>query len=165
MKQVYSKSWKASKSPAKQRKYVFNAPLHLRGKFISSMLSKDLKTKYSKNSLRVRKGDKVKVLRGQFKGKEGKIESVDLQRGRVYMEKVETVKKDGTKTQYPLHPSNLMITELELSDKKRINMPKAAKSAQQKKDAEKESAKPKESIAEKEAKDIETKEEETSANK
>ncbi|MEK6835561.1 MAG: 60S ribosomal protein L26, partial [Nanoarchaeota archaeon] len=29
------------------------------------------------------------------------------------------VKLDGSKVYYPLHPSNLMITELNLNDKKR----------------------------------------------
>lgn len=120
MGNVFSKSWKKSTKPEKQRKYLYNAPYHLRGKFMSSPLSGDMKKKLGRSKVRVRSGDKVKILRGQFKGKEEKVESVDLGNYRVYIEKVEQVKKDGTKTYYPIHPSNLMITEANTEDKKRF---------------------------------------------
>ena len=62
-----------SKQPRKQRKALYNAPLHLRNRLMSAMLSKELKEKYNKNSLPVRKGDVVKILRGNFKGIEGEV--------------------------------------------------------------------------------------------
>jgi len=119
MDKAYSGSWKSSKLPRKQRKYKYNAPLHIRSKFMTSPLSKDLRTKHKKRSMRVRVGDKVKIMRGQFKGKEGKIDSVDLQNIKVNVEKIEVVKKDGSKAFYPIQPSNIMITEL-TDDKKRL---------------------------------------------
>jgi large subunit ribosomal protein L24 len=121
MKTDFSKNWLKSKNPDKQRKYVYNAPLHIRGNIMSSMLSKELKKKYQLNSLRIRKGDKVKIMRGQFKGKEGKVEKVDIKKYKVVIDKCEIIKKDGTKTFYPIHFSNLMIIELNLVDKKRIS--------------------------------------------
>ncbi|MFW6449424.1 MAG: 50S ribosomal protein L24 [Nanoarchaeota archaeon] len=120
MESVFSKSWKKSGKAEKQRKYVYNAPYHIRGKLMQSPLSKELRKKYNKRSVRVKTGDKVKILRGQFKGKEGKIESVDLGKYRVYVEKIELIKKDGTKTPYPIHPSNVMLTDLDQDDKKRF---------------------------------------------
>ena len=60
----FSKSWIKSKKPAKQRKFVFNAPLHIKTKFVVSHLSKDLRKKYNHRGLRVRVGDKVVVTRG-----------------------------------------------------------------------------------------------------
>ena len=119
MKAMFSLSWKASKQPRKQRKYAYNAPLHIKRKMLAANLSELLKDKYKKRNIPVRKGDKVKVMRGQFRGKEGKINRVFLKKTKVYIEGIEIIKKDGTKTPYPIHPSNLMITELNLDDKYR----------------------------------------------
>ncbi len=83
-------------------------------------LSKDLMKKYNRRSIKVRKGDKVTILRGQFKKKTGRIERVDLKKTKVYITGIEMIKKDGTKVFYPIHPSNLVITELNLDDKKRM---------------------------------------------
>ena len=115
----WSKSWKSSKNPKKQRKYVFNAPLHIKHKFLAANLSDELRKKYNKRNIPVRKGDKVKILRGQFKSIIGKIEKVLLKKTKVYIENAQLQKKDGSKAYYPIHPSNLMITELNLEDKER----------------------------------------------
>jgi len=119
MKKKFSLKWKASKKPSKQRKYVANAPKHTKNKMLSSHLSKELKEKYGKRSMTLRKGDKVKVLRTQFKKKTGKVESVDTKKSRAYITGIEVVKKDGSKALYPIHASNLIIEELNLEDKKR----------------------------------------------
>ncbi|MBI2499265.1 50S ribosomal protein L24 [Candidatus Woesearchaeota archaeon] len=116
----FSKNWKSSKKPKKQRKYLANAPLHIRRKFLSAHLSKELRTKYKKRSFPVRKEDKVTVLRGQFKKTKGKIVSVNLKKSRVHIDSVQLIKKDGSKVFYPIHPSNLMITDLNLEDNERI---------------------------------------------
>ena len=119
MKTAFSAKWKKSIQPRKQRKYRYNAPLHIRGKFMNAHLSKELVKKYGTRSVRVRMGDKVKVMRGQFKGTVGKVEKVNLKHEFVYVSKVEITKSDGSKVFYPIHPSNLTILELE-SDKKRM---------------------------------------------
>ena len=67
----------------------------------------------------LRKGDTVKIVRGNFKSHIGKIEKVFLKKTRVYVEGAQIVKRDGAKVFYPLHPSNLIITNLNLEDKKR----------------------------------------------
>src|SRR3989344_1112992 len=115
----WSKSWKSSKNPKKQRKYIFNATLHIKHKFLAANLSDELRKKYNKRNIPVRKGDKVKILRGQFKSIIGKIEKVLLKKTKVYIENAQLQKKDGSKAYYPIHPSNLMITELNLEDKER----------------------------------------------
>ncbi len=119
MKQKFSKKWKSSKKPSKQRKYRFNAPLHIKQRFMRSLLSKELRSKYNKRNARVRKGDKVKIMRGQFRKHEGKVEKVDLKKSKVYVEGIGATKKDGTKTKYPINPSNIMIIELNIDDKMR----------------------------------------------
>jgi large subunit ribosomal protein L24 len=115
----YSKTWISSVKPGKQRKYRLNAPLHIRGKFFHVHLSKELAKKFGRRSIRIKKGDRIKIIKGQFKGKSGKVESVDTRNIKIYIEGIEFQKKDGTKTKYPISPSNTMITELELKDKKR----------------------------------------------
>ena len=120
MKTKFSKTWNKSVQPRKQRKYRANAPLHLKCKFLNSHLSQELIKKYGKRSLRVRVGDKVKVSRGKHKGREEKVERINVKRIKVYIAKVEFTKKDGSKTTAPINPSNLIITELNTEDKKRM---------------------------------------------
>lgn len=119
MKTKFSTSWKSSVQPRKQRKYRYNAPLHVKQKFVSVHLSKELRKKYKKRNINLRKGDSIKVMRGQFKNKTGKVDEVDLKKTRIYVSGIEITKKDGTKTRYPIHPSNLMVTELYLEDRMR----------------------------------------------
>ena len=87
-----------------------------------AMLSKELRKKHGKRNFSLKKGDKVKVMVGQFRKHEGKIDRIDLKKSKVYIGGVEVVKKDGTKTTYPFNPSNLMLTELNLDDKMRRKM-------------------------------------------
>ncbi len=117
MAKKWSAKWKSSKQPRKQRKYRYNAPLHIKSKFLHVHLSKELRKKYGIRALRVRKGDTVKVLRGQFKKHIGKVARVDVRHTKVYVEGVEQTRRDGTKSLYPLDPSNLMLMELNLDDK------------------------------------------------
>jgi len=119
VKMAWTKSWKASVKPRKQRAYVYEAPLHVRGAFMSCHLSTELRKKHGTRSMRLRKGDKVKVMRGQFKNKAGAVDRVDITRKKVYVVGVEIIKKDGGKFMYGLSPSNLIITEL-YQDRRRI---------------------------------------------
>ncbi|MBI2665587.1 50S ribosomal protein L24 [Candidatus Woesearchaeota archaeon] len=112
-------SWNRSTQPRKQRKYRYNAPLHVRQKLISSHLSPELRKKYGCRNVAVRTGDKVRVMRGQFAKKEGKVERVNLKREEISVFGMDVIKRDGTKLLAAIHPSNIMIIELNLSDKKR----------------------------------------------
>lgn len=120
MKQTYASSWKSSVQPRKQRKRVYNAPAHIRTSFLASHLSKELKEKHKMRSLPLRKGDRVKVTRGQFAGTIGKVERVDRKDIRVFVEGAEILKSDGSKRLYAIHPSSVTIIELVTSDKRRI---------------------------------------------
>ncbi|MFH1403908.1 MAG: 50S ribosomal protein L24 [Candidatus Altiarchaeota archaeon] len=109
----------SSSKPRRQRKWLYEAPLNVRRKMMSSPLSKELKEKYNRNSIPLRKGDSVKVMRGSFKGVNGQVTRVDLKKYKVYVEGVTMKKADGTDVEKSLNPSNVMITELFLEDKKR----------------------------------------------
>ena len=84
MRKKFSKSWEKSKKTRKQRKYLENAPLHIKQKFMGCHLIKELRKKYNKRSLSARKGDKVKILRGQFKGQIGKIDRMDIKKSKIF---------------------------------------------------------------------------------
>jgi large subunit ribosomal protein L24 len=120
MKKKFSTYWKGSKKPRKQRKYRLNAPLHLRGRFLTSHLSKELAQKQGIRRIRLISGDKVKVMRGKFKTKEGKVDYVNSKKSMVTVTGVEISKKDGSKSRPLIHASNLLIIELNLEDKSRF---------------------------------------------
>jgi large subunit ribosomal protein L24 len=108
-----------SKQPRKQRKFRFNAPLHVRHKLMSVNLSEELREKYGRRSIPVKSGDTVQVMRGDFKDHEGKVEKVDLKNYRLMIEGVSVQKPDGNQVYHPIHPSNLMIVEMDLDDEER----------------------------------------------
>jgi large subunit ribosomal protein L24 len=109
-----------SKQPRKQRKALYNAPAHARGKHLSASLSKDLRADLGKRTLPVRSGDKVRVLRGDFKGHEGEVLDVDYGSYKVTIEDVTLSKPDGTAVFLPVDPSNLMIIDADTKDDRRI---------------------------------------------
>lgn len=67
----------------------------------------------------MRRGDKVKVTTGAFKGIAGSVVKIDLKKLKVYVDKVVSKKRDGTEVLKPVHPSNLTITDIDLQDKRR----------------------------------------------
>ncbi len=115
----FSNTWKSSKKQRKQRKYRFKSPLHVKQKLMHAHLSRELKKKYGKRSVGLRKGDKVRIMRGQYRKHENKIERIDLKKTGVFVSGIEITKKDGSKNMIMLDPSNIMIIELNLDDKLR----------------------------------------------
>jgi large subunit ribosomal protein L24 len=131
MKSKFSTSWKSSKLPRKQRKYRANALLHTKHKFLNAHLSKSLREKYGKRSLPLRKGDDVLIMRGSFKKKKAKVDSVNVKNSILTLSGIQRTKKDGTKVAVKFSPSSLQIQELSLDDSKRINAIKKGKEQSQ----------------------------------
>jgi large subunit ribosomal protein L24 len=150
MKKKFSTAWKASKQPRKQRKYKANAPLHVRKKFVSVALSKELKKKNEKRNVPVKKNDKVKIMRGKFKGKSGKVLNVDLKYSKIVVEGIQVTKQDGSKANLKMQPSNLQIIELTERTSKKFK--KENKSEKNKKQEKKETKETKKAEKKKEAK-------------
>jgi large subunit ribosomal protein L24 len=121
MKNKFSVNWKSSKLPNKQRKYIANAPLHIKRKLLSINLSKELRKKYGRRNIEARKEDVVKIMRGKFKKKQGKITRIESKSLKVYIEGLQLKKREGSKADIPFQPSNLQIIELNLDDKKRLS--------------------------------------------
>jgi large subunit ribosomal protein L24 len=91
----------------------------MRGKFLSSMLDKPLREMYKRRSLRVVKGDTVKVLRGDSKGHEGVVDEVNTRSLTLVVHGVSATKSDGTEVPRPVDPSNVKVTKLNLEDPRR----------------------------------------------
>jgi len=108
-----------SRKARKQRKRMFDAPLHSKRKMISAHLGpkylEDEKKVYPR-SVPLRKGDTVLIVRGEEKGREGKVATIDTRRLSITIEGVTVAKADKTQVAKRIHPSNVIITKLDLSD-------------------------------------------------
>ena len=106
-----------SMKPRKQRKHMYNAPLHVKRKFVAAHLDENLLLKYDKRAVPVVKGDTVRVMRGSFRGHEDKIVKVNVKKRFIEIEGITMSKADGNKIAKPIHSSNVIITKLNLTDK------------------------------------------------
>jgi large subunit ribosomal protein L24 len=108
----------SSTKARKQRKARANAPLHKRKRMVCAHLDSALMKEYNVRSVAVRKGDTVRVIRGDkdFKASDAKVASVDLKSLKLIIENVTVPKADGTQKPKPVDPSNVLLTRLDLSD-------------------------------------------------
>ncbi|HZS73205.1 MAG TPA: 50S ribosomal protein L24 [Candidatus Nitrosotalea sp.] len=132
-----------------RKRMLYTASSHLLSKQLGSHLAKDLKNKYHCKSLRVVEGDGVKVLRGEFKGIEGKVTKVSTEKRGIAIEGIKREKLKGGNVDIYIHPSNVIITSLNLEDKWRQSRlegqkPNATKSTTDTKETKPKEVKPKE---------------------
>jgi len=120
MKSKFNKNWNKSVQPRKQRKFLANAPNHLLRKFMASPLDKISRKKYKRKSIEIIKGDEVKIMRGKFKRKQGKISICDIKNTRVQIEGITKQKKAGDKVGIWFHPSKIKIITLNEKDNRRL---------------------------------------------
>lgn len=104
-----------------RKRMLYTASKPLLSKQLGSHLAKDLKEKYHCKSIRVTEGDSVKVLRGEFKGIEGKVTRVSTEKRGIAIEGIKREKLKGGNVDIYIHPSNVVITSLNLEDKWRQN--------------------------------------------
>lgn len=117
---------------------------HRRDKMLGAALADELREQYKKKTIRVVKGDSIMVVRGEYKGRGGKVEEVNTDHGTLHIEGMQREKIRGGQVKVPIHASNVKITALNLEDKQRSNKllgvkPEAAEKAE-KKAAKKEEA-------------------------
>ena len=106
-----------TKSPSKQRKRLYNAPYHSRGHIFSAHLSSELRGSHNSRTMPVKKGDTIRVLRGDYKGFEGKILRVNRKGYRIIVDGINREKADGTSIPVAIHPSKVEVIRLDLDDK------------------------------------------------
>ncbi len=112
----------ASGKPGKQRRRRYGLPLHRRRRLLSAHLAskylEDKKVHYPR-SLPLRVGDTVQIMRGSDRGKEGKVTRLNLRDYTIVIEGITITKADKKQRPRPVHPSNVMITKIDLGDKQR----------------------------------------------
>lgn len=110
-----------SSKPRKQRLFRYTAPLHMRQNFVNVHISKELSAKLGikRRSIEVRKGDTVKVMTGDNRGKSGKVTEVSLKTGRVRVDGINKKNSKNKDKPVPIYASNVYLMELDLADKQR----------------------------------------------
>ena len=104
--------------PTKMRNLqIYKATLEFRSRQLASPLSKDLRKKYNKRSVRVIEGDTVLVVRGEYKEIVGKVIKSNAAEGTIAIEDIKKEKGKGEKIDVMIHASNVVITSLDTSDK------------------------------------------------
>jgi len=99
-----------------------NLPKHKRDKMVGGVLEDSLRNQYQRNGVRVIKGDSVRVIRGEYKGVEGKVDKVDTQHATFHIEGIQRDKIRGGQVKIPIHSSNVIVIALNLEDKHRSKM-------------------------------------------
>ncbi|HUY01329.1 MAG TPA: 50S ribosomal protein L24 [Candidatus Deferrimicrobium sp.] len=107
-----------TKSKRKQRKRFFNMPNHKRNKLMNAKLHNDLQEEYKIKKLTIRKGDTVLVVRGEFRDMEGKVSKIDRHKAQLFIEGASIEKSSGTTFDIPIHPSNVVLTKIEVKKEK-----------------------------------------------
>ncbi|RIA97786.1 translation protein SH3-like domain-containing protein [Glomus cerebriforme] len=108
-----------SSSRRKSRKAHFSAPSSVRRKIMSASLSKELREKHNTRSIPIRKDDEVRIIRGSFKGRDGKVLRVYRKRWVIHIERINKEKISGNNVPIGIHPSNVMITKLKINKDRR----------------------------------------------
>jgi len=108
-----------SSSRRKSRKLHFSAPSSVRRKIMSSALSKELRNKYHARSLPVRKDDEVRIVRGKYKGRDGKVTQVYRKKWVIHVDRVQRDKANGSSVPIGIHPSKVVITTIKLDKDRR----------------------------------------------
>ena len=109
-----------SSKARKQRKRQIEAPLHQRKKMLRGHLAPKYLEAGKRRSLTIRKGDQVRIMRGEHKGEEGKVEKVNLRNLTITIEGVTQAKADESQSARMIHASNIMIIRPDMSDRRRL---------------------------------------------
>ena len=140
--------------PTKVRnQQTYRATHQVINKQISAPISKDLRKKYSRRSVRIMADDTVKVIRGEYKGITGKVSKISTETNSIAIEGNKKEKLKGDKVDVYIHVTNVIITALNTEDKWRLKILekkpksniKSMKEAAKKKESKKEEIKKKES--------------------
>lgn len=108
---------KGIRKPSTARRRRYNAPNHIKRKFLSAPLSPSLRVEYGTRSMPVIVDDTVSITKGDRKLSEGKVLRVNTAESKVYIEGVTRTRQDGSTVQIPVRAENVIITRLNLNDK------------------------------------------------
>ena len=108
--------------PTKSRnQQIYRATYAVRSKQISGSLSKELRKKYGKRSIRINVDDTVRIIRGEYKGIDGKVTKISTAKSGVAIEGIKKEKLKGEKIDVYIPSSNVLIIGLNTDDNSRKN--------------------------------------------
>jgi len=99
-----------------RNRQIYRAPYAVRSKQVSGPLSKELRKKYGKRSIRLSLDDSVRIIRGEYKGIDGKITKISVAKGCIAIEGIKKEKLKGEKIDVYIPSSNILITSLNTDD-------------------------------------------------
>jgi large subunit ribosomal protein L24 len=152
----YSRGWHSSSNARNQRMARRLAPLHMRERLLRTCISKELSEKYETNTLPVKISDRVKIMKGDHKGKMSKVSRVDHKLLKVYLEDVKVKRADGREVAIPFQACNLQIISLGSDDKRRLKCIERKKHKEAQKEAVEEAQKDKKAAKEEAKKEAKT---------
>jgi large subunit ribosomal protein L24 len=108
--------------PTKMRNLqIYRATNAIRSSQMGGILTKELRKKYGKRSIRIIEGDSVKVMRGEYKGIDGKVVKISPDSSSIAIDGIKREKSKGEKIDVYIHSSNVMITGINRDDSWRKN--------------------------------------------
>ncbi len=103
-------------SPRRQRKAVYDADLFERRRRMTVPLSRELRRRFHRRSVALRKGDTVRVMKGSYLGREERVQRLDRRGYTVTLDNV-TLKSGEEKLKpLPIRTNHLLIVRLNLAD-------------------------------------------------
>lgn len=102
--------------PRKQRKAVYTAHQFARRRYLTVSLSRELRRKYGRRQLPVRKGDTVRVISGSYEGQEERVAKISSRNRSITLDNITTKKGDQKLKPLPIRPNHLLLTRLNLTD-------------------------------------------------
>ncbi|KAH1199095.1 hypothetical protein AAZX31_18G170500 [Glycine max] len=86
----------------------------MRHVLMSAPLSTDLRSKYNAWSIPLRKDDDVQVVKGTYKGHEGKVVQLYFCLWVIHIEHIIREKVNGSTVNVGIHPSKVVVTKLRI---------------------------------------------------
>lgn len=103
-------------SPRRQRRAVYSADSFERRLRMTVPLSRELRARFHRRSVPLRKGDTVRVMKGSYVGREERVQKMDRRSYTVTLDNV-TLKSGEEKLKpLPIRTNHLLLVRLNLAD-------------------------------------------------
>jgi large subunit ribosomal protein L26e len=99
---------------------------------MSAPLNKELKEKHGVRAVPIRRDDEVSVVRGTYKGREGKVVAVYRKKWVIHIERITREKVNSATVNVGIDPSKVVITKLKIDKDRKALLERKAKGRQDK---------------------------------
>src|SRR5690349_2716968 len=106
----------SSTQPRRQRRAAYEAHTFERRRRMSVALSRELRGRFHRRSIPIRKGDTVRILSGSYVGREERVAKVDRRSYAVTLDNVTGKTGEKKLKPLPIRLSHLLVTRLNLAD-------------------------------------------------